>query len=307
MPSRRSIITLGSFDGVHRGHAALLSLVVRRARALGAVPGALVFGIPPRFAARPSGPCLLTLPEEKHRLLRALGIRRLQTLSFDRRTSAMSAESFFERTVVRRHRALEMVVGPRLAFGKNRAGRLPLLRGLGRRFGVRIHVVRSVAAGRSVVSSTRIREDLSRGRVEQAARALGRPYSVEGRVVHGDGRGRRLGIPTANIAVDPRKVVPYGVFAVRVRPLNRVGVCNIGHRPTFEKGGAARVEVHLLGAPLKRSLYGRHLRVEFLKFLRPERRFEGPAALGRQIQSDIRRARRLARAMAGAPLHPSDD
>ena len=159
--------------------------------------------MPPRHAGEPlQRPVLLTTLPEKLRILKYFEIDRVQVLVFDRKTASTLPDDFFLNTILKKNRAREMIVGPRVAFGKNRAGRLPLLRRLGKKHGVRIHVVSSVVRGEGPISSRRIRALLFRGQVEKAYRLLGYPFSVEGKVVHGDHRGRRLGFPTANLQVE---------------------------------------------------------------------------------------------------------
>lgn len=305
---KTSIVTLGTFDGVHRGHRALLSRVRQRARATGSRSVALAFDVPPRHAGEPRlRPVLLTTLAEKLEILRRLGIDRIEVLHFDRRTARTSPEDFFSHTIRRKLKAREMVVGPKVAFGRHRAGRLPLLQALGRSTGVRIHVVPEIG-GRHGVSSRRIRTLLERGRPEAAAALLGYPYSVKGRVVRGERRGRQLGFPTANIASQPGKILPPGVFWVKVLrgsapvPMTPAelkagidGLCNVGTRPTFHPGDhRLACEVFLFGRRKGKNLYGRDLRVVFLRRIRAEKRFSSGQALSRQIRRDLARARRWA-------------
>jgi riboflavin kinase/FMN adenylyltransferase len=293
----KSVITLGTFDGVHRGHQALLKKVVARARALRAASVALLFDMPPRHAGEPlSKPVLLTTLLEKRSLLKRFGIQRIQVLVFDRKTASTLPEDFFRDTIVKKHGAREMVVGPKVAFGKNRSGRLPLLRRLGNKYGVRIHVVPEIGKGASQVSSRRVRAFLAKGRVQEANALLGYPYSVEGKVVHGEKIGRKLGFPTANIQTAPGKILPPGVFYVKVNGLD--GVCNVGVRPTFTPHShIMHCEVFILrssSSVQRLSLYGRTLRVDFLRRLRGEKRFYSPVTLHRQIARDVAQARRIA-------------
>jgi riboflavin kinase / FMN adenylyltransferase len=286
MPKNRSIITLGSFDGVHRGHQAILKKVVDRARALKAVPAALVFGIPPRFARRNSERMLLTTLAEKKDLVRRMGIRALQVLVFDKELASTTPHDFFSQVIVKRHRAAEMIVGPRVAFGKNRTGKLALLRRLGRAAGVGIQVISGVGKRSRAVSSSAIRGFLNAGHVEQAAAALGYTYGIGGRVIKGDHRGRALGFPTANIEADPGKIAPPGVFWVYVPTLRLHGICNVGTRPTFTPGETQlHVEVFLLGSV--GALYRKRLEIRFLRRVRREKRFASAAELVRQIQKDV--------------------
>ncbi len=299
----RSVVTLGTFDGVHRGHQALIQKVVRRAHTLRMRSVVLSFGMPPRHADEPrQKPVLLTTLPEKLRMMKRLGVDRVQVLVFDKKTASTRPEDFFHGTILKKHQAREMVVGPRVAFGKNRAGRLPLLRRLGRTHGVRIHVVSSIARGQSPVSSRRIRAHLLAGRVEKANALLGYPYSLEGRVIHGNRRGRLLGFPTANLAVDPAKMMPRGVYWVKVHPSRILpmsakealkgddALCNVGVRPTFTpRSQQLHCEVFLLNR--HSDLYGRKLRVSFLRRIRAEKRFASSSALQQQICRDVARAR----------------
>jgi riboflavin kinase/FMN adenylyltransferase len=303
----RSVLTLGTFDGVHRGHQALIQKVVRRARALGARSVVLSFDMPPRHAGEPPAkPVLLTTLEEKLFLLKRAGIDHVQVLIFDRKTASTPPEDFFKQTILEKYKSVEMVVGPRVAFGRNRSGKLPLLRHLGRAHAVRIHVVSSVAGAKGAVSSRRIRALISHGSIEKANALLGYPYSVSGRVVHGDRRGRHLGFPTANIEVHPGKMMPRGVYWVKVFPASQMpvtpddlrqgldGMCNVGIRPTFTPNAhVLHCEVFLLSGG--RPLYGRKLRVVFLRKVRAEKRFSSVDRLKRQIAKDVETGRALAR------------
>jgi len=291
MSKTRSIITLGSFDGVHRGHQAILKKVVDRARIQKAIPTALVFSMPPRFTKAPDERILLTTWEEKKQLLEDLGIKQIQPLIFNKKTASTSPEDFFTHTIIGRHHAVEMVVGPRVAFGKNRAGKLPLLYRLGKKAHVQMHVIQGVGSRHQVVSSSAIRAWLQKGQVEKAARALGRYYEVRGTVIKGDQRGRQMGFPTANLEVDSGKLLPPGVFWVEVLPLKLKGLCNIGTRPTFTPGETRmHVEVFLFGKV--GTLYRRRLRLVFLRRVRAEKKFLSKEALIKQIRADVTKAKK---------------
>lgn len=297
----KSVLTLGTFDGVHRGHLALVRKVVSRARARRAQSVVLSFDMPPRHAGEPPAkPVLLSTLSEKLAMLKRSGIDHVHVMVFDRKTASTPPEDFFEKTIRERFGAVEMIVGPKVAFGKDRSGRLPLLRRLGREKNVRIHVVSSVDGGSGAVSSRRIRALLSRGSVEKANKLLGYPYSVAGKVVHGDHRGRTLGFPTANIQMEPGKMLPRGVYWVKVLrgdtfPLTAKsamkgmdGLCNIGTRPTFTpREQAVHCEVFVLADSAPLRLYGRKLRVVFLRRIRAERRFPSKGSLQRQIVKDV--------------------
>jgi riboflavin kinase/FMN adenylyltransferase len=263
--------------------------------------------MPPRHAGEPPAkPVLLTTLEEKLLLLKRAGIDHVQILIFDRKTASTKPEDFFKRTILDKYKTVEMVVGPRVAFGRNRSGKLPLLRRLGRINGVRIHVVSSVVGAKGAVSSSRIRALVANGNIEKANALLGYPYSVSGRVVHGDRRGRHLGFPTANIDVQPGKIMPRGVYWVKVFPASQMpvtprdlrkgldGLCNVGIRPTFTpKAHVMHCEVFLLKG--SKPLYGRELRAVFLRRIRAEKRFSSPEALKRQIAKDVKTGQNLAR------------
>ncbi len=304
---RRSIITLGTFDGVHRGHRALIKKVLKQAKRFKAQSVVLAFGLPPRHVQDgPTSRNLLTTVAEKIEILKSEGVERIQILKFDRRTANTLPEEFFLREIVHKNRAQAMVVGPRVAFGKDRVGKLPLLLRLGKRYSVRIEVVRSVHGHSGVVASRRIRALLALGRTAGASGLLGYPYSVAGRVVHGDHRGRQLGFPTANLEADAGKILPKGVFWVKVlpgsapMPLTRGeasrgidGLCNIGTRPTFHpRAQDLQFEVYLFKQ--KGSFYGRKFRVVFMRKIRSEKRFSSKQALISQIQHDFTVAQKWA-------------
>lgn len=298
----KSVLTLGTFDGVHRGHQALIRKVIQISRARRSVPVALSFDMPPRHAGKPlNTPVLLTTWAEKQRLFLKYGIRRLVPLRFDRKTALTSAADFFECMMVRKFGAQDIVVGPKLAFGRNREGNLTVLRQLGKYHGVRVHVVAAIGHRAHEVSSRRIRTLLSEGKLDEANKRLGYPYSLEGTVVHGDHRGRTLGFPTANIEPQAGKILPPGVFWVKVLPPSQSvpssrelrhapdGICNVGIRPTFHPDARSlHCEVHLLKNTT--SLYGKKRRVLFMRKIRSEMKFRSAEALVRQIKFDRRRA-----------------
>ncbi len=291
----KRVVAIGTFDGVHRGHSAILRKAVRLARRKGWEPAVLTFRIPPRHYFKPdTKPFLLSTSAEKKALCASLGIRKVVELDFNAAMARMSAADFFEKLIVRKLKAVAVLVGYNFGFGKGREGNTELLLRLGRERGVQVVVMPEIRLRAAKVSSGRIRALLARGDVRKAARLLGHPYCAAGTVVRGDGRGKTLGFPTANLRIDPLKIVPAGVFAVRceisgARPARRfAGMCNVGVRPTFTRGALSSAEVHLLG--FSGNLYGRTLRLEFVRKLRPERRFAGPGALRRQLEIDRRNA-----------------
>jgi riboflavin kinase/FMN adenylyltransferase len=307
MSKKASVVTLGTFDGVHRGHQKILRKVVERAQRLKIHSTVLAFQMPPRLGHRPlPAPTLLTTWDDKLQILKRLGIDQVEPLVFNHQTQSTPAAKFFKQRILTRCGAREMVVGPRVAFGKNRAGKLPVLRQLGKQYGVAIHVVSGIHVASAPVSSSRIRDYLLQGSVEKAARQLGYAYSVAGKVVHGSHRGRHLGFPTANIAVDTRKILPPGVFWIKCLPASQPipfeqadlknavdGLCNVGTRPTFTPE-AKKLHCEAFLFKTSPSLYGKRLRIVFLRRIRPEKRFKSAVALQRQIARDFKKAQHWA-------------
>ena len=289
-------LTIGAFDGVHLGHRALVEPFVAAAHAAGAPAVALTFFPHPSVVLQQQRtPFYLSTPDEKAELLGALGVDVVITHPFNRRVAAMSARAFVGE--LKAHLGLRMLwVGYDFALGRNREGDIPTLRRLGREMGFEVHVVEALRIDGEIVSSSRIRALLAAGEVEAANRLLGRPYRVSGRVVRGDGRGRSLGFPTANLRIWARRMVPApGVYVARAHLEDGStfgAVVNIGVRPTFEvRPKAPRVEAHLLG--FSGDLYGRCLTLEFWQRLRGERRFPSPEALAAQIRRDVARAQEV--------------
>jgi riboflavin kinase/FMN adenylyltransferase len=286
-----TILTIGVFDGVHRGHQHLLNLVARRARDLGCQSAALTFDPHPDLVIRPdTGRLYLTSLDERVDQINALGLDLLIVLPFTRETMAQSAAEFMRRlcgAVALR----ELWAGPDLAVGHKREGTLLRLSELGHTFGYTVHPVEPYHQQGDQVRSTRIRMALDAGAVDVAEELLGRPFELHGVVVEGDKRGRTIGFPTANLAVDQHHLLPSnGVYVCSVE-LNgqRYGaVTNIGVRPTFD-GIARRVEVYILD--FNDEIYGETVRLSFLQRLRGEQKFDGIAALVGQITKDVTAAR----------------
>jgi riboflavin kinase/FMN adenylyltransferase len=293
-------LAVGNFDGVHRGHQALVALAVRDARAEGGTSVVLTFDPHPSRVLSPDrAPASLMSLDQKAEILSSLGVDRLAVLPFTIELSRREPEDFAREVLQRALGARVVVVGSSFRFGRDRAGDLATLRRLGDDLGFRVHGLRPVIARGGPISSTRIREALSRGAVDAARDFLGRRFFVDGVVVKGEGRGRRIGIPTANLDVVNETVPGGGVYACWCRVLDggsrgtgetRPAAVNVGRRPTFG-GGVMTVEAHLLD--FEGELYGRTLRVEFQERLREERAFPGVEALVAQIRSDLGEARRV--------------
>jgi riboflavin kinase/FMN adenylyltransferase len=290
-------LTIGSFDGVHLGHQAILRQLAAGAQAAGAPAIVLTFHPHPAAVLRGrNGPYYLTAPDERAELIAQLGIDFVITQPFDRQLADQSARDFIKRLVDRlgiRH----LFIGRDFALGRGREGDLPTLQRLGKEFDFTVNVIRPIRRGGEVVSSSRIRSALSQGDVATVRRLLGRPYMVNGLVVTGDGRGRTIGIPTANLDTWEGRLLPkVGVYACVARLGERTwrAVANIGLRPTFDQQSTqARLETHLLD--FSGDLYGRQVALSFLAHLRDEQRFPDAHALVQQIQQDIHRSRQIIR------------
>jgi len=282
-------VTIGAFDGVHIGHQSIITQMVSAAHAVQAQVVVITFFPHPLEVLRgDQGPFYLTTPEERAELLSGLGVDATITLKFDYRLSALSADEFMAQ-IASNLSLHQLWLGPDFALGHNRQGTIPVLQQLGLKFSYEVHVVPIINSEDGKVSSRQIRSFLQEGKVALAATMLGRPYSIPGNVVRGDGRGRGIGIPTANLEVWPKRILPSnGVYATRTYIENQPfpSVTNIGIRPTFENQPvAARIETHLLD--FDRDLYGQPLRLEFIEMIRPEKRFPSIESLVSQIHQDI--------------------
>ena len=279
---------------MHRGHHDVLARLAARARRSGLRSVLVTFEPHPSEVLKPErAPLMLTPGDEKLAALAESGIDYAVILPFTRALAALTAEHFVEDVLLPRFGMRELVVGYDHGFGRDRAGGVDVLRELGARRGFPVEVVPPyVLPNGETVSSTMIRAAVTEGDLERAAEALGRPYSVIGRVAQGEGRGRLLGYPTINVALpSPRKLLPpAGVYAVRVEtPAGAFGgMMNLGPRPTFGDG-ALSLEAHLFDADVK--LYHRSVRITFVRWLRETRRFDGPEALVQQLGRDAHDAR----------------
>ena len=289
------MLTIGNFDGVHLGHQAVVAEVVAWAEDEGLVPTALCFEpTAQEFFAGSSAPARMMSLREKVLHLAPLGLAQLVVLRFDQRLAALTPEEFVSRILVQGLDVRAVLIGADFRFGRGRAGDLLRLEQLGAEHGFEVAAAPTVTDGDERISSTRVRTALAHGDLAGAARLLGRPYAICGRVRRGQELGRDLGYPTANLALH-RAVVPLsGVFAVRVNgaaPEQVDGVASLGTRPTVAAGGEALLEVHLFD--FDGDIYGRQLEVEFVAWLRDEERFTDLAALRCQMDEDASAARRL--------------
>lgn len=294
----RSVVAVGVFDGVHLGHQRLLHQLLEMSSTLQAVPTVVTFGNHPDQVLHGKAPPLLVSVPHRLRLLRRTGVQRLVLLQFEPRLQNMTPRDFAERVLVRSLRARGLLLGYDSSLGKDRAGTPQCFRALGGELGFEVHTGAPFEVDGQPVSSTAIRSAIARGDLALAHRYLGRYPGAFGTVVHGSARGRSLGFPTANVALESAALPPAGVYAVEaiVDGTSHRGVANLGTRPTFaggEKDGVV-LEVHLLD--FDGDLYGRELEVTFRQLLRPERRFPDAAALRAQIALDIAQARTSLRA-----------
>ena len=293
-------LTIGNFDGVHLGHRALLARLGAAARARALLPAALTFEPHPReYFAPESAPARLSTLREKLELIAAEGVGYVCVAPFNARLAALSAEDFVERVLVDALRVRHLIIGDDFRFGADRLGDFALLRAAGERHGFAVEAMESVVCAGERVSSSAVRDALARGELERAERLLGRPYAIDGRIVHGQKLGRRLGFATANILIKHDRPPLSGVFAVEVDGLAgspQAGVANLGIRPSVDNRMRPLLEVHLLD--FDRDIYGTHLSVRFLHKLRDEMRFSGLDALRAQIARDVEEARSFFAALA---------
>jgi len=292
-----SINTVGTFDGLHLGHQAILQEVRREAAERGATATVVTFSPHPQLVLRnPNRPPvkLLTTDSEKITMLQAAKIDRVVVVPFTLEFSKTSSDAFVREILFQRIGMSGVVLGHDHGFGKNREGDFAVMARLGAELDFSVRELPPFEIDGVVLSSTRIRELFSKGEVSKAARFLGRPYQFTATVVRGDGRGRELGFPTANLQVDDSdKLVPaHGVYAVRVRIGQGVfdGMMNIGTRPTFQKSSET-IEVHILD--FKENLYGEKLTVKLVERLRVERSFDSAAELIKQLEHDRTVARQI--------------
>jgi riboflavin kinase/FMN adenylyltransferase len=287
------ILALGTFDGVHRGHQALLGEAVRRAEERGTASAVLTFDPHPlQVIAPPPEPFLLTTLDERLELFDALGLTVAYVIPFDEALRRLNADEWVD-LLQRWVGMAEMVCGANYTFGRDRGGTVALLQTLAATRGIAVHVPAQVHVGGTLVSSTLVRRLLRSGDVQEAGRFLGRWYAVEGPVGRGDARGRLLGFPTANLVIPEEKVIPaagiYAAFA-QTEAGSHLAAVSIGTRPTYGPG-ALTVEAHLLD--FQSDLYGRRLRLAFVQRLRDEIAFTSEAALVRQIAEDVAETRRF--------------
>lgn len=307
---KNSIVTIGTFDGVHAGHQAIISSVVEEARQ-GGSPSVVVtfFPHPAVVFGKISTPYYLTSPEERTDLLRGLGIQEVVTLKFDLQMAALLPEVFISN--LNDHLGISQLwVGYDFALGRNRVGDHARLEEIGRQMGFSVRTLEPVAMRGQKISSSLIRTELTRGNITDANRMLGRRYSITGRVVKGDGRGKSLGFPTANLAIWKEQLLPInGIYSgwTLVNGSRYLSVANLGIRPTFENNSVeSQLEIHILD--FDQNLYGESVTFEFDGLLRPEKKYASIPNLIAQIEKDIEKTRQElkdAKEAPGIPARPA--
>lgn len=288
-------LAIGVFDGMHRGHQAVISTSTSHARSGNGTPLVVTFDPHPVKVLRPNdAPHLLTATQHKIALIRDLGVDHLLIINFDKKFAATPPEKFVEHLVAHSKPLREICVGHEWSFGKDRRGNLDLLKELGARFHFDVVGIPPVKVNDAVVSSTAIRQAVEKGDFATAAVMLGREYTILGTVKAGEKLGKKLGYPTANLSAHSEQFPPNGVYLAEawIQGVFYHGVVNLGYRPTVSGGRSERVlEIYLLN--FNRDIYGENVEVRFVRYLRPERKFDNLEALVRQIDADVQQAREL--------------
>jgi riboflavin kinase/FMN adenylyltransferase len=291
---RRPVVALGNFDGLHRGHQKIVERVCRQAREHAATPVVLTFDPHPSRIVRPDkAPPLLMTTAQRIEALGREGIEGVAIVRFTQELSRWEPEEFVRSVLVEWLHVAEVWVGGNFLFGRDRSGNFSLLRSLGARYGFRVDKIDPVRYRDFVVSSTRVRRLVTEGRVDEAGALLGHYHFIDGRVTAGDGRGRQIGFPTANLTSENELLPPHGVYATTatIDGVAYRSVTNIGMRPTFGPADRPTIEAHVLG--LNRDVYDVTVRLAFVQRMRAERAFPDVSALVAQIQADCRQAQDL--------------
>lgn len=287
-----SVVTIGNFDGVHRGHQRIIKRTVQLAHELNLLSVVLSFSNHSDTVVGES-PLLINTSKIRHQLLADQGIDLLLEVEFNPQLAMLEPDIFFQTWLLDSLRMKQIIVGYDFRFGYQGKGDFELLKKLCYEYGVVFERISPEKEAGEVISSSKIRQLLAEGRLEQANKMLGYNFVIEGEVIKGEQRGRQLGYPTANIQLGPEYLLPcYGVYLVKLK-LNATsyyGLANVGIKPTFGKYFPL-VEVYLLDIEI--DLYGKNVQVEFLQFIRPENHFAGPEALKRQIEWDLKAARKM--------------
>ncbi len=284
---KKPVVAIGVFDGVHRGHRAILKAAAGRARSIGGTAVVLTFWPHPQKQA------LLYSLEHRLRLIGELGIDVCVIINFNKKFSRISADNFIGDILYKKIRPSYVYIGKNFNFGAGASGNFKTLRKISQVYNFRVKVFGVVKVNRRSVSSSCIRTLIKEGNLAAAEKLLGRRVSVLGTVIKGEARGTRLGYPTANIDPHHEVIPPSGVYAVRIVFNGRVfgGICNIGTRPTFKNTGERHIEAYIFN--FNKNIYGRYLELQFIKKMRGEEKFSTPAALSAQIKKDLTCVKRL--------------
>ncbi len=292
---KNKIVTVGVFDGVHRGHQAILKRVLRKAKAKRAASVVVTFDFhPSRLLQGRKEVFNLTTLQDKLALLKKEGIDLCFVVSFNRAFARIPAEKFVKDILLDKIGMLSLYVGEDFVFGERKRGNVSLLKRFSRKYHFGLRVVRHLKVNNRIVSSTRIRSLVSDGLIDEASHLLGRPIFFSGDVVKGDGRGKSLGFPTANIRLPKEILIPHGIYAAEAILAGKKlkGLIYIGTKPTFFRQQNHRsVEVYLLD--FRKKIYGKRIEVRLLKKIRSDRRFSSPGPLVRQIKRDLDQARKI--------------
>ena len=293
--AKNAVVTVGSFDGLHKGHIKILNEVKKTAARKNGNSFLITFEPHPRFVlSKDFDMKLLTSLDEKKEILERAGIENLMVINFTKEFSQQTSDQFIKRFIVEKIGAVHMVIGHDHKFGKDRLGDVNILSQVGRLYNFDVTDVSAESLNGEIISSTKIRNALAEGNIEKTNLFLERNYSFSGKVVIGAQRGRTLGFPTANIKLDePRKAVPKnGVYVVKcyLKDEEHIGIMNLGYRPTFENKHELVLEAHLLN--FDRDIYGNEMKIEFLKRLRDEKKFESKEMLIHQIEIDKHEAQK---------------
>jgi riboflavin kinase/FMN adenylyltransferase len=292
-PLENRIVTIGNFDGVHKGHQELMRLAVEKGKKTGYKTLAVTFDPHPiKFIKPEKHPPIITLREQKAELIKNTGIDEVLTIEFSKDFANLTASEFIENILVKKLGVKAVIVGNDYMFGKNRKGDTELLKKYGEKYGYEVIIPEWITLGTKRISSTLIREAVETGDLESARSMLGRDYQIRGKVVHGRNRGNKLGFPTANLDLLDELCPAMGVYAVvpEIDGKKYQGVANIGYSPTFDDHKFT-VEVHFLD--FTEDLYGKKIKVNFIERLRGEKKFSGIEELSDQITKDVKNARQI--------------
>jgi riboflavin kinase/FMN adenylyltransferase len=283
------VVTIGNFDGVHAGHRKIITELISSSIKHNGDPIVITFKNHPRTLFRPESPCrIVTTPEEKQQILHSLGVNNIIMLQFTRELSNLTADQFYNELLINRLKMKEIVIGHDHAFGKNREGNIDYLMKLSEKTGIIVTRVEEELCSDKVISSTFLRDEIDKGNMDIAAALLGMRYSLTGKVIKGEGRGKGLGFPTANILPDnSEKIVPgNGVYAASIKFSDNsvyYGMLNIGYNPTFH-GKRQSIEINIFD--FHKDIYGETVTIEFFNRIRDEVKFDSVDSLIKQIKSD---------------------